>query len=286
MSQLGILFAVWLVGLFIFHQLEQRAGRPVHGHYHTGYPRRGYVADIVWTAVNGPGLTALEKVLVVWLITLIPAAHETLAGWPWAAQFVAFLLINDFGRYWLHRWYHEFGVLWRVHRVHHTAVEMDALSVFRHHTLEMAAKSLLLILPLRLLGAAESVIIAYTVIDILKGFWHHANLRCHIGPLNYVFNSPELHWWHHAQEGRGQNSNYGSILSVWDWLFGTAYWPRGQWPDKIGVEGLESFPDSFLGQLVSIRYDDDEARRAYGSRSQRPEAGAAMVEPPPARIPP
>lgn len=265
-----ILFCVFFVGLLVFHELEHRF--PVQDHYRSGYPRRGYVADFLWTAVNGPGLTALEKICFTWLITLVPHAHDVLGAWNWWGQFALFLLVNDFCRYWLHRWYHEFNVLWRIHRVHHTVVEMDALSVFRHHTLEAVVKNGLIFLPFRLLGVEDSVIITYSAIDILKGFWHHANFRSYIGPLNYIFNSPELHWWHHAVEGRGQNSNYGSILSIWDWLFGTAYWPRGQWPVQIGVDGMQNFPDSFVGQLTSVVYNDDEIRRRWGVGDGLPEA--------------
>jgi sterol desaturase/sphingolipid hydroxylase (fatty acid hydroxylase superfamily) len=269
------LFCVWFLGLFVFHRLERL--RPVHAHYRTGYPRRGYVADILWSAVNGPGLSALEKVALTYLVTRVPTAREVFGGWPWAGQFALFLLVSDFGRYWFHRWYHEIGLLWRIHRVHHTVVEMDALSVFRHHVLEAVVKNGLLSLPLRLLGVESSVIIAYSAIDVLKGFWHHANFRVSIGPLNYVLNSPELHWWHHAREIRGQMSNYGSILSIWDWLFGTAYWPRGQWPAEIGVEGLDGFPDDFVGQLTSIRLSDERARAAWGDLSAGGSAATVLT---------
>jgi sterol desaturase/sphingolipid hydroxylase (fatty acid hydroxylase superfamily) len=267
MAGLAILFCVWFGALFVFHQLERRL--PIHSNYQTGYPRRGYIADIISTIVNGPGLSSLERIVFAWLVTRLPASIEVMTPWPWIAQFAVFLLVNDFGRYWLHRWYHEFHVLWRVHRVHHTIVHMDALSVFRHHVFEAFVKNGLLFLPFRLLGVDDSVIIAYSAIDVVKGFWHHANLRTYIGPLNYVLNSPELHWWHHAREGRGQNSNFGSILSIWDLLFGTFYWPR-EWPKEIGVDGMDAFPDSYLGQLTSIRFDDEEARSRYGAAARRP----------------
>lgn len=274
-----ILFSVWLGGLTIFHLLELKW--PVISTYRTGVTRRGYWADVTSTIVNGPGLTALEKLAFSWLITLVPAATSTLAGWHWWAQFGLFFIVNDFLRYWFHRWYHESSLLWRIHRVHHTVVEMDALSVFRHHVLEAIVKNGLIFLPFRLLGVSESVIIAYSALDIFKGFWHHANLRTYIGPLNYIFNSPELHWWHHSVEGRGQMSNYGSVLSVWDWLFGTAYWPKGEWPKQIGVAGLDKFPEHFVGQLVSVRHDDDSAARLY-STAPPPESAAAAPNPPPA----
>jgi len=278
MSGTLVLFIVFAAGLVIFHSLERIW--PVMRGYPKGFVRRAYWADLVATVVNGPGLTGLEKIAFFWLVTRVPTWANVMDGWGWWAQFAAFFLVNDFARYWIHRWYHDFNVLWRIHRVHHTIVEMDALSVFRLHVLEAIVKNGLLFLPFRLLGVADSVIVAYSAIDIFKGFWHHANLRSYIGPLNYIFNSPELHWWHHATEQRGQRSNYGSMLSVWDWLFGTAYWPRGQWPAAIGVDGLEQFPDSYIGQLVSIGYDDAAARRAWGTSEAPPAASDGAAERP------
>ena len=271
-----ILVGVFLLGLVVFHTLERVA--PVLRGYPRGLVRRGYWADLAASAVNGPGLTAIEKIAFFWLVTRLPAWQNVLGPRSWAAQFALFFIVNDLARYWLHRWYHNFSILWRIHRVHHTVVEMDALSVFRHHVLEAIVKNGLIFLPFRLLGVADSVIIAYSAIDIFKGFWHHANLRSYIGPLNYVFNSPELHWWHHSIEARGQGANFGSILSVWDWLFRTAYWPRGQWPQEIGVEGMRGFPDSYVGQLVSIRYGDEQARRRFGAVAPQPPGACAGPE--------
>lgn len=254
--QLGCFFG----GLLVFHLLERRA--PVVPH-HTGPARRGYLADITATLVDGPFLAGLTKIVAYYLIVKVPAVWGLLASWNVWWQFALFFVVNDFMRYWLHRWYHESDLLWRIHRVHHTVCEMDAMSTFRVHVFEGIIKYGVIILPFQLFGIDRDVVLVYSCIDILKGFWHHANLRTYIGPLNYVLNSAELHWWHHSIEGRGQRSNYGSTLSIWDWLFGTAYWPKGQWPEQIGVEAMQAFPDDYLRQFASVRFTDDEVRRAY-----------------------
>lgn len=265
------LLIVFVVGIVAFHLLEQVA--PVRTEYKSGVTRRGYFADAIHTIVNGPALSGLTRITAAWLVTLLPHGIALMSGWSWALQFVVFFLVNDFARYWLHRWYHESPLLWRFHRVHHTVVEMDALSVFRMHVLEAVIKNGLIFLPFQLLGVDAHVIITYSAWDILKGFWHHANLRTYIGPLNHLFNSAELHWWHHSTEAKGQQSNYGSILSIWDRLFGTFYWPRGKWPERIGVEGMEAFPDDYASQLLSVRFDD--AKLTQGLAVRRP------AQPPP-----
>lgn len=265
------LFIVFAVSITVFHLLEPLA--PVTRAYKAGVTRRGYVADCIALIVNGPGLSGLEKIAYVWLITRIPVDalprfQAVLGNDAWWVQFGIFFLVNDFLRYWFHRWYHESNLLWRLHRVHHTIREMDAMSVFRLHILEAVVKNGLIFLPMRLLGVADSVIIAYSALDIVKGFWHHANLRNRIGPLNYLLNSPELHWWHHETNPRGQFSNYGSVLSLWDVLFGTFYYRPGEWPEEIGVKGMENFPTGYLGQFASIQYDDETLHRRLTGQSE------------------
>lgn len=265
-SHLAILMGVYVGGLLLFHALERFA--PIHKTYATGATRRGYLADITATLVDGPLLSGLTKIAAYAGVMAFPQVFRALSDWSVLAQFALFFFVNDFGRYWLHRWYHESDLLWRIHRVHHSVVQMDALSAFRVHVLEGAIKYGVIILPFHLLGVDRSVVLLYSSLDIIKGFWHHANLRTYIGPLNYLLNSAELHWWHHSVEARGQRSNYGSVLSVWDWLFRTAYWPRGEWPDEIGVKDMAQFPDTYVGQLASVALTDEAAVRRYGSADE------------------
>jgi len=73
-----------------------------------------------------------------------------------------------------------------------------------------------------------------------------------LGPfMKYIFNSPEMHIWHHAYtfpSDRKYGMNYGLSLSVWDWLAGTAYIPSDGRDLKLGFPGVEKFPKKFLRQ--------------------------------------
>lgn len=274
-----ILIGVFFAGLILFHVLERLfpAVIPV---YKTGPRRRGYLADFTASMVEGPVLSSLTKIAAYGVVIQFPAlVHSGLSVWPWWLQFVVFLIVNDFARYWLHRWHHKYDWMWRIHRVHHTAVEMDAMSTFRVHVLEAAIKYGLIVLPFHLLHVDRNVILIYSSIDILKGFWHHANIRTRIGWLNYILNSAELHWWHHSVEAKGQLANYGSILSIWDWLFGTAYYARGEWPDRIGVAGMERFPDTYYEQMATAFMTDEEVIEKFGSAA--PDAAAKPAAPRP-----
>jgi sterol desaturase/sphingolipid hydroxylase (fatty acid hydroxylase superfamily) len=107
-------------------------------------------------------------------------------------------------------------------------------------------------MPLVILGIDGTVILIIAIIGTLMQDLNHANLAIDWGPLRYVFNSPKMHVWHHDVEVHGKGGqNFGIVLSVWDWLFGTVYWPRREEkPDKLGFRGMESFPKSVAGRLV------------------------------------
>ena len=73
-----------------------------------------------------------------------------------------------------------------------------------------------------------------------------------LGPyMRRVFNSPELHIWHHAHDlphERRFGVNFALTLAVWDYLFGTAYLPHEGRDIRLGFPGVEDYPDSFWAQ--------------------------------------
>lgn len=277
---MNIVIAAVFIGLIVFHILEQFLP-PIMTGYRSGPPRRGYLSDLLSALVNGPGLSALTKAVAYSVLLVVPVWHNTLESWSWGAQFALFFVVDDFCRYWLHRWYHKSEFLWRVHRVHHGVTKMDSLSLLRVHVLEGAVKNFLIALPFQIIGINHTVIAVYLVIDVIKGFWHHANFKTYIGPLNYLIVSAELHWWHHSADRPGNNSNFGSKIALWDWLFGTAYWPRGTWPEAIGVKEMENFSTDYIRQFFSIWFDDKsliERLKLRKAKEQEKQAAADRAD--------
>lgn len=71
--------------------------------------------------------------------------------------------------------------------------------------------------------------------------------------LPFLFNSPEMHIWHHAHdlpEERRYGVNFGLTLAVWDYLFGTAYIPHNGQSIRLGFPKIKQFPKRFWEQLV------------------------------------
>lgn len=75
-----------------------------------------------------------------------------------------------------------------------------------------------------------------------------------LGPfMKKLFNSPEMHIWHHAYElpkDRKYGINFGLTLAIWDYIFGTAEIPHDGRDIRLGFPGVEDFPQTFQGQFV------------------------------------
>ena len=182
---------------------------------------------------------------------LVPAEGGALwpETWPMAAQVALGLLLAEVGLYWAHRLAHEWPLLWRFHAIHHSATRLWFFNTGRFHLVDTAV-SVLMSQPLLLLvGAPKEVFIWVSAITAFVGLLTHCNVEMRFGPLNYVFNTPGLHRWHHSMDLREGNSNYGENLILFDLLFGTWYDAPHRPPATIGVR--EPVPRSFLGQVAA-----------------------------------
>jgi sterol desaturase/sphingolipid hydroxylase (fatty acid hydroxylase superfamily) len=68
---------------------------------------------------------------------------------------------------------------------------------------------------------------------------HHSNValpKSFDSALSYLIPSPNFHRLHHSVLQSEMNSNYGSMLSVWDRLFGSMQWRNVPNDLRLGVE--------------------------------------------------
>ena len=100
---------------------------------------------------------------------------------------------------------------------------------------------------LALAGAPSEVFIWVAVTTAFVGMLTHANIEMRCGPLNYIFNTPVLHRWHHSTDLREGNKNYGEVLIIYDLVFGTYINPDRRPPTEIGI--TEAMPAGFWQQL-------------------------------------
>jgi sterol desaturase/sphingolipid hydroxylase (fatty acid hydroxylase superfamily) len=222
--------------------------------------RPGLVRDLGFLAFNGHLFSLLTAGVNGWLAAQVTGLLQgaglrlgvsPIAAWPFWAQVVAFLVVGDFLQWCVHNLLHRVPALWTFHKVHHAITTMDFIGNFRFHWMEIVVYRSLLWLPLALLGASGEAAFVVAVVSTVWGDLNHANLNVGLGPLGYVLNSPRMHLWHHDQSDEGGTAkNFGIVLSLWDFLFGTAYWPRDRSPRALGYPGIEEMPQGLLGELV------------------------------------
>ena len=171
-----------------------------------------------------------------------------LAGLPFWAQVAFYVVASDFLLYWTHRVFHG-ATLWRFHAVHHSAEEIDWTTAYRFHPVNLWLGSFLVAAVMLYLGISASVLLFLVAFDTTTAAFVHANLNWSLGPLKYVVATPVFHRWHHTLPDQAGNANFGSLLSLWDVMFGTFKMPEGELPARYGVDEA-GYPQGFVNQLV------------------------------------
>ena len=174
-----------------------------------------------------------------------------ISSWPVAVQLLVMFIARDFIHWNVHRLLHRVPWLWEFHKVHHSVEQMGFAAHLRYHWFENVAYRTIEYIPLAMLGFGIDDFFVVHTIALMIGHLNHANFKLPLGPLKYVFNSPQMHIWHHAKNVPAPYGvNFGISLSVWDWLFGTVYWPADGRDEELGFQGLEEFPHGLGGQLI------------------------------------
>jgi sterol desaturase/sphingolipid hydroxylase (fatty acid hydroxylase superfamily) len=173
------------------------------------------------------------------------------AWWSGWGGLLLDLLLLDFLIYWWHRANHEWSFLWRFHEVHHLDRFLDSTSALRFHfgevLLSAGARAVVIIvfaIPITSVLAFETLVLVATI-------FHHSNLALPAGlerALARLVITPSIHWVHHHDRRADTDSNYGTVLSFWDPIFGTRSPTRRDPAMTIGVEGRGERP--FLDLLL------------------------------------
>ncbi|MCS7026269.1 MAG: sterol desaturase family protein [Bryobacteraceae bacterium] len=246
-----MVYPVWLAGFALLFWIAERV-RPWRKQK---LFRAGLLQDVFYIVFNAHFFGMLVGIATAgWLRSFpsyAPVALHLMEAKPFWLQLVVLFVVFDFLKYCIHNLLHRVPWLWRFHKVHHSVVEMDWIGNWRYHWVEQVVYDSLLYVPLAFLGFSQQAMFWNGVLATFFGHYAHANVRLGLGPLRYVFNSPQMHIWHHAHPDCGPtNKNFGISLSLWDWIFGTAYLPSQQ-PPKLGFAGIEQYPQNFFQQMIA-----------------------------------
>ncbi|HEX7168995.1 MAG TPA: sterol desaturase family protein [Acidimicrobiales bacterium] len=147
---------------------------------------------------------------------------------------IAIFVLRDFGSYWIHRAEHRVRVLWASHLVHHSLERFTFTSAVRLPWMESLYKPIL-VLWVPLVGFHPVALAAMGALVLLFGQLQHTELGRRRTVLDLVFVTPSAHRVHHGSNPEYLDRNFGSMLIVWDRLFGT-YAPETV-PVRYGLAG-------------------------------------------------
>ena len=145
----------------------------------------------------------------------------------------------DFIYYWNHRFMHESRYMWAIHVVHHSSEHYNLSTALRQPVAD-AVGTFVPYGALALLGVRPELISSARGINLLYQYWIHTDTVRRLGPLEQVLNTPSHHRVHHGSNRQYLDRNHGSILIVWDRLFGTF-----EREDDLVVYGLTKNIDTF-----------------------------------------
>jgi sterol desaturase/sphingolipid hydroxylase (fatty acid hydroxylase superfamily) len=134
----------------------------------------------------------------------------------WAAAIAGW----DFIYYWNHRMMHEVRGMWAIHVVHHSSERYNLSTALR----QPVADVLGVWVPYGVLsrfGIRPALVSQARGLNLLYQYWIHTDAIRSIGPGEELLNTPSHHRVHHGSNQRYLDRNHGSILIVWDRLFGT-----------------------------------------------------------------
>ncbi len=222
---------------FLLIYLTERFTGARTGQYRT----RGFLQDVAYWFYSRSGLGRLITTTVVYSL-LIPRLaflnFKLLVGLPIVMRWIIYFLVTDLVTYWVHRWVHSNRVLWAFHTTHHSQEHLSFATADRNHPVDQLVTDVIMLLPILVLGGnvKEWIPIYYTIQFLIV--LQHSEIPWRLGPLYYVIVSPTFHSYHHSLRSDHHNRNYGRILSLWDFMFGTAVDEKER-AKEYGVEDVK-----------------------------------------------
>lgn len=237
LSYKGFAVAFWIGAFFVAERLWPAAPRPLPraDEPPAGWQRLTRNAAL-WVLNIGLSLSIVVP-FSLW------AADHALAwrpawwqGWP---GLLLDLLLLDGLIYWWHRANHELPFLWRFHEVHHLDRFLDTTSAVRFHFGEVFLSAMARGAIILLFAIPIGSVLVFETLVLAAAIFHHSNLRLPAGLerlLSLLVVTPSIHWVHHHARRRDTDSNYATVLSLWDRLFGSRSPTRRRLDMTIGVE--------------------------------------------------
>lgn len=251
--------AVGVVFYFLIYLLERMSGGATEQ-----YRSRGFLQDVVYWFYYRSGLNQLLFMAALFSflgpklaflhINIVSEFHPIVRGTLW-------ILVADFTTYWVHRLQHASRFVWAFHSTHHSQEQLNFATTTRFHPVDHFISDTIKFFPPLMLGASPMTWLPlYLTMDFIA-ITQHSRITWRFGPLSRVFVTPRFHSFHHSSDPRHYDKNFGGLLSIWDYLFGTAV----DDPEQPTEYGLKDIKMPTLRSTLLLPFET--LRQTYGQAS-------------------
>jgi sterol desaturase/sphingolipid hydroxylase (fatty acid hydroxylase superfamily) len=160
------------------------------------------------------------------------------AGIGGALHVVVAVVLLDYTLWFWHFATHRIPFLWRFHVVHHVDLDLDSSTALRFHFGEHALSIVYRAAQIAVIGASPAAVWTWQLILFASILFHHANIELPVAWERWLVRivvTPRMHGIHHSDQFSETDSNWSSLLSVWDYLHGTILLSVPQKEITIGV---------------------------------------------------
>ncbi|MBF0278523.1 MAG: sterol desaturase family protein [SAR324 cluster bacterium] len=216
------------------------------------FPRRALTASKLQRWVSNLGLVFLNSLVLRLIFPVLAVGMAVLSkdrGWgllnnlEWhpGIEIVIAVVVLDFAIYLQHVVFHAVPALWRLHRMHHTDVDIDVSTGTRFHPLEIVLSMGIKLAVVAILGPSAIAVLIFEVLLNATAMFNHGNILIPHNMdshLRWMIVTPDMHRVHHSILAEETHSNFGFNLPWWDRLLGT-YRPQpkeGHLQMTIGIE--------------------------------------------------
>lgn len=150
---------------------------------------------------------------------------------------LALFLAVELSYYVHHLAMHKVRWLWASHAVHHSPTRLNLTAAVRLGWGGHLTGGLVFYLPLVALGFHPAAVFGMLGLGLAYQFLLHLAHPPHLGPLEWVLNTPRHHQVHHASNPACIDRNFGGVLIVFDRMFGTFAEAPADEPLTFGIAG-------------------------------------------------
>ncbi len=197
--------------------------------------------------------------------------------WHWLPAFkkLSFFTIGNQWYAWIYAWLawelstwvwhfgaHKIRLFWCLHSPHHAAQQFNMTVAWVHFFAEGYVTAVIQLVVLMVLGVSPTMLVIIMSFEPVWGTFIHAGERSfktgRLGFMRFFVITPSYHRVHHGKNPLYMDTNFCTMLPVWDWLFGTLQPLRDEVKLEYGItRPMDSthFLDFYFGEIYLLGRD-------------------------------